>query len=163
MHTSPSLTLYWCPVSRHVSGITCPSSGGITRTQIWWLLCADVDVGWSEDVGRRSQLCSVTGRIYRRVENFRMSGLLLNKNKIRKLIFFVYDAWSTLSGKVKHLSGIPYYCVKPRAVLEAVFAWTRNSEFCTKLGEPCLFAEASYDWCCRLIMIALFVQLSEER
>jgi hypothetical protein len=34
-------------MSRHVSGIACPSSGGIKRTQNWWLLCAVVDVGWS--------------------------------------------------------------------------------------------------------------------
>jgi hypothetical protein len=49
---SLSLTLYWGSMSRHVSGITCPSSVSIARTQIWWLLCAVVDVGWSRDVGR---------------------------------------------------------------------------------------------------------------
>jgi hypothetical protein len=43
MHTSLSLTRYWCSVSRHVSGITCPSLGGTTRTQNWWLLCAEMD------------------------------------------------------------------------------------------------------------------------
>jgi ribonuclease HI len=45
-------TLYWCSMSRLVSGITCPSSGGTTRTQNWWLLCAVVDVGWSQNMGR---------------------------------------------------------------------------------------------------------------
>jgi hypothetical protein len=38
-------------VSRHVSCTTCPSSGGTSRTQNWWLLCAVVDVGWSQDMG----------------------------------------------------------------------------------------------------------------
>jgi hypothetical protein len=46
-------SLYWGSHSRHISGITCPSSGGTTQTQGWWLLCAVVDVGWSQDVGRR--------------------------------------------------------------------------------------------------------------
>jgi hypothetical protein len=49
MHTSLSLTLHWFLVSRHVSGITCPSSGGTTRTHNWWILCAVVDVGWAWD------------------------------------------------------------------------------------------------------------------
>jgi hypothetical protein len=34
-------------MSRHVSGITFPSSEGTTRTQNRWLLCAAVDAGWS--------------------------------------------------------------------------------------------------------------------
>jgi hypothetical protein len=36
MPTSLSLN-YWCLMSRHVSGFTCPSSGGTTRTQNWCL------------------------------------------------------------------------------------------------------------------------------
>jgi hypothetical protein len=36
--------------AQHVSGIIRPSSGGTTRTQIWLLLSARVDVGWSWDV-----------------------------------------------------------------------------------------------------------------
>jgi hypothetical protein len=48
MHTS--LSLDWCSMSRRVLGITCPPSGGTTRTQNWWLLCAVVDVGWSQDI-----------------------------------------------------------------------------------------------------------------
>jgi hypothetical protein len=56
IHTSLSLTLYWCSMSRHVSGITCPSSGDNTRTKNWWVLCAFVDVGWSRNVGR---LCEI--------------------------------------------------------------------------------------------------------
>jgi hypothetical protein len=51
IHTSLSLSLYWSSMSRHVSGITCPSSGGNARTQNWWM-CAVVDVGWTQDVGR---------------------------------------------------------------------------------------------------------------
>jgi hypothetical protein len=35
-------------------GHYCPSSGGTTQTQGWWLLCAVVDVGRSQDVGRLS-------------------------------------------------------------------------------------------------------------
>jgi hypothetical protein len=52
MLTSLSLTLNWCSMNRHVSGITWPSSGGTTRTQNRWLLCTVVDVGWSQNVGR---------------------------------------------------------------------------------------------------------------
>jgi hypothetical protein len=36
-------TLYWCSMTRHVTVITWPSSGGTTRTQNWWLLCAEID------------------------------------------------------------------------------------------------------------------------
>jgi hypothetical protein len=40
MHTSLSFTLYWCSMSRRVSGITCPSSGGTTQTKNCGILCA---------------------------------------------------------------------------------------------------------------------------
>jgi hypothetical protein len=40
--TSLSLKLYLSSKSRHVSGITCRSSGGTTRTQIWLLLCNEI-------------------------------------------------------------------------------------------------------------------------
>jgi hypothetical protein len=52
IHTSLSILFYWCSKSRHVSGITFQSSGDTTRMQLWWLLCAVVDVGWSEDLER---------------------------------------------------------------------------------------------------------------
>jgi hypothetical protein len=52
MHTSLPHSLYYGSKSPHVSGITCPSSGDTTRAQIWWLLCAVVNVGLSRDVGR---------------------------------------------------------------------------------------------------------------
>jgi hypothetical protein len=52
MHTSLTLALFWGSVSRHVFGITCPSSGGTIRTQNWWLFCAVVDMGWYQDVER---------------------------------------------------------------------------------------------------------------
>jgi hypothetical protein len=45
-------------MSRHVSSITCPSSRGITRTLNWWLLCAVVDVGWSQGVWKFYQFKS---------------------------------------------------------------------------------------------------------
>jgi hypothetical protein len=54
IHTPLSLSLYSSSKSRHVSSITCPSSGGTTRMQLWWLLCAVVNVGWSQDLGRPS-------------------------------------------------------------------------------------------------------------
>jgi hypothetical protein len=38
MHTSLALTLYWGSMFRYFSGITCPSSGGTTRTQFSWIV-----------------------------------------------------------------------------------------------------------------------------
>jgi hypothetical protein len=61
-------SLYWGSQSRHVSGITCPSSGGTTQTQGWWLLCSVVDVGWSQDVGRRHGCLSVVSVVCCQVE-----------------------------------------------------------------------------------------------
>jgi hypothetical protein len=48
IHNTLSLSLCWGSKSRHVSDITCLSSRDTTRMQLWWLLCAVVDVDWSK-------------------------------------------------------------------------------------------------------------------
>jgi hypothetical protein len=78
MHCSLSLTFYWCSMSRHVSGITCPSSGGTTRTLNGWLLFAVVDVFWCQDMGR---LPPPGFKITSNKFNFKQS-----RHKIRKTI-----------------------------------------------------------------------------
>jgi hypothetical protein len=62
----------------HVSGITCPSSGGTTQTQGWWLLCAVVDVGWSQDVGRQVGIAyyEITSRWHTVNENIKFPFIL---------------------------------------------------------------------------------------
>jgi hypothetical protein len=68
-------------------------------------------------------ILSGKGRIYRKVENFRISSLLVNKNKLQTLVLFsCMMRGFTLSGKVRRLNDRSYCYVKPRAVLEAVFA-----------------------------------------
>jgi hypothetical protein len=43
LDTHFTFPLYSGSQFRHVSGITCPSSGCTTQTQNWWLLCAAID------------------------------------------------------------------------------------------------------------------------
>jgi hypothetical protein len=51
MHTSLSLHFIDLQCLDMFWALLAPSSGGTTRTQNWWLLCAVVDVGWSQYMG----------------------------------------------------------------------------------------------------------------
>jgi 1-aminocyclopropane-1-carboxylate deaminase/D-cysteine desulfhydrase-like pyridoxal-dependent ACC family enzyme len=63
-------------------------------------VCHGTNVAGSAVKKFSRQECRVKGH-YRRVETCRVTGSLPAKNKIRKLVFFVDDAWFTLSRNVE--------------------------------------------------------------
>jgi hypothetical protein len=96
------------------------------------------------------------------VEKYRVTGLVLNKIKIRKFVFFVGEEWFTLSTNVKSQSNKCWCYENAEAVREASFTSPQSAVNGHKIIRPMFFKEANSGRHVKLILTSLFRELTDE-